>query len=138
MNRNWSWADVKYFEPGEFRCPCGVCGSDGYEMEIDFVIKLDQVRERLGIRMLVSSGYRCPSWNTQISTTGQAGPHTTGRAADIHVYGGDAHKLIQQAVLGGWFSGIGLQQKGEYRTRFIHLDDLTEPDHHPRPWIWTY
>lgn len=137
MNRNWSWADVQHFEPREFRCPCGVCGSDGHEMDVDFVIKLDQVRERLGIPMLVTSGYRCPSWNSQVSTTGQDGPHTTGRAADIHIYGGNAHRLILQASLGGWFTGIGLQQKGEIRTRFIHLDDLAGPAH-PRPWIWTY
>lgn len=34
------------------------------------------------------------------------------------------------------FTGIGIKQHGD--NRFIHLDDLREPDHAPRPTIWTY
>ena len=132
-----SWADIKHFDPGEFRCKCGTCGSDGHEMNIDFVAKLDDLRERIGVPLWVSSGYRCPAYNSQISTTGEDGPHTTGRAADVALYGPNVHRLVQQSSLGGWFSGIGLHQRGPHAKRFVHLDDLEEPDH-PRPRIWTY
>ena len=134
---DYEWSDIKHFKPSEFACRCGTCGSTGYEMDLYFVNKLDQIRERCGFPLVVTSGYRCPSWNTQVSTTGRDGPHTTGKAADVLVHGSNAHRLVQQCSLGGWFSGIGLNQKGDINSRYIHLDILTAPDH-PRPWIWTY
>ncbi len=36
------------------------------------------------------------------------------------------------------FSGIGLRQHGDYKGRFVHLDDLSNATGRPRPWIWTY
>lgn len=133
-----TWNDIKYFRPSEFACRCGQCDSDGREMSIDFVWKLDQLRERLGFPIVVTSGYRCPAYNAQISTTGDDGPHTTGRAADVSLAGRQAFRMLQQATLGGWFTGIGLRQHGPHSRRFMHLDDLTEPGHAPRPWVWTY
>lgn len=132
-----TWADIKHFEPDEFRCRCGTCGSDGHEMNIDFVAMLDDLRERLGFALWITSGYRCPSHNQQVSTTGADGPHTTGRAADIALHGEQIFRLVTQASLGGWFTGIGLNQRGAYAKRFVHLDNLESPDH-PRPRIWTY
>jgi uncharacterized protein YcbK (DUF882 family) len=132
-----SWKDIKHFKPAEFACRCGECGSDGNEMNLDFVDSLDQLRERLGYPMTITSGYRCPAYNERISTTGKDGPHTTGRAADVLISGEQAFRLVQQCSLGGWMSGIGIKQKGPHEKRFIHLDDLAGPDH-PRPRIWTY
>ena len=74
-----TWADIKHFDPSEFACHCGTCGSDGHEMNIDFVAMLDDLRERCGFPFRVTSGYRCPAHNQQVSTTGPDGPHTTGR-----------------------------------------------------------
>lgn len=128
---------IRYFKPSEFACDCGDCGSTGHEMRLDFVEKLDDLRHRLGFPLFVTSGYRCPTYNQRISTTGIDGPHTTGRAADIGLSGPRVHSLVQQCSLGGWMSGIGLNQKGDHSTRFVHLDDLAEPAH-PRPRIWTY
>ena len=55
-----TWADIKHFEPREFACKCGTCGSDGMEMDITFVAKIDALRIRLGVPLWVSSGYRTP------------------------------------------------------------------------------
>ena len=132
-----TWLLIKYFEPAEFACRCGTCGSDGHEMNIDFVFSLDQLRARQRRPLIITSGYRCPAYNVSISSTGENGPHTTGRAADISISGADAFHLVQQCTLGGWMRGIGINQRGPYEKRFIHLDDLEGPDH-PRPRIWNY
>ena len=130
-----SWADIKHFTPSEFACRCDRCGSDGTEMQIDFVFKLDDLRERVGVPFRISSGYRCPAYNNQISSTGKNGPHTTGRAADIAMSGVMVHRIVMQSALGGWMTGIGLNQKGPWEKRFIHLDDLAGEN---RPRVWTY
>ena len=126
-----------HFELSEFACRCGECGSDGSEMSPDFVRKLDDLRERCGFPFRVTSGYRCPDYNDRIASTGRDGPHTTGKAVDVQLAGPNVHRLLQQISLGGWMSGIGLNQRGEHSSRFVHMDDLTEPDH-PRPRVWTY
>lgn len=132
-----NWSDIKHFDPSEFACHCGECESTGEEMNLHFVAKLEQLRERFQNPMIVTSGYRCPEHNNNVSSTGLDGPHTTGRAADILVSGEEAFHLMQQCSLGGWMSGIGINQRGPYEKRFIHLDDLKGPDH-PRPRVWTY
>lgn len=125
----WRW-----FTLDEFQCNCG-CGRA--DMSHDFIDKLDELRERVGFPLVVTSGYRCPDHNDKVSSTGRSGPHTTGRAADIAIMGHKAHKVLQQASLGGWFTGIGLKQHGSHAARFMHLDDLEQPNS-PRPNIWTY
>lgn len=132
-----NWDEIRYFTPDEFACRCGECDSDGAEMDLGFLWKLDQLRTRLKQPLIITSGYRCPAYNDRISTTGIAGPHTTGKASDIGISGKQAHRLLQLAVLGGWFSGIGIHQRGPHEERFIHLDTLTLPAH-PRPRVWTY
>lgn len=122
----------KWFSLDEFVCHCG-CGQA--KMKAGFIDKLDQLREELGFRLRVTSGYRCPVHNNQVSTTGMNGPHTTGRAADIAVDRDRAYALLPWLEPIG-FTGVGLKQKGE--GRFIHLDDLPHASGRPRPTIWTY
>lgn len=131
-----TWGDIKHFKPREFACKCGECDSDGTEMQLDYVFKLDDLRERLGAPLIVTSGYRCPAYNQRISNTGPNGPHTTGRASDVKASGLLAFRIVQQCSLGGWFSGIGIHQRGSHGSRFIHLDDLPHGDTRPR--VWTY
>jgi uncharacterized protein YcbK (DUF882 family) len=127
MAERWNW-----FDRFEFVCRCG-CNTN--EIRDDFIDKLDQLRETLGFRLRITSGYRCPDHNARISSTGRSGPHTTGRAADIAVDRERAFQLVAWAADCG-FTGIGLKQKGE--GRFVHLDDLSHAPGRPRPTIWTY
>lgn len=122
---------MRYFRPAEFDCHhCGRNQMDGV-----FLDDLDELRHRLGFPLSVASGYRCPTHNAAVSTTGEDGPHTTGRAVDLAVRGEQALEVIRQARLMG-FTGIGVQQKGA--TRFIHLDNLPNAPGQPRPWLWSY
>lgn len=127
------WA-VSHFHPWEFLCKCG-CGAGPVLMQEEFLQRLDRLRELCAFPLTVASGYRCPTWNQKVSTTGERGPHTTGRAVDISCSRHRAHELLRLALLCG-FTGIGVSQRGE--GRFIHLDDLQEPEHAPRPTVWSY
>jgi zinc D-Ala-D-Ala carboxypeptidase len=118
---------LRYFTPREFECKH--CGEN--RMQDGFLRKLDDLRHKLGFPLRVTSGYRCPTHNQRVSTTGPAGPHTTGRAADLAVDRGQAY-LVLKAALDAGFTGIGVQQKGT--VRFIHLDDLSDG----RPTVWSY
>ena len=126
-----------HFNLAEFACKCGECDSDGSEMVPEFLYKLDDLRERCGFPFIVTSGYRCPAYNDRIASTGRDGPHTTGQAADIGVAFGQAYLLLMQAMRAEHFSGIGINQKGETRKRFVHLDTLPATGNN-RPRVWTY
>jgi zinc D-Ala-D-Ala carboxypeptidase len=122
---------VRYFKPEEFKCKH--CGAN--KMDRAFLVLLDELRHQCGFPLTVTSGYRCPVHNQKVSSTGADGPHTTGRAVDIGVSRHRAYDVLRHAMALG-FTGIGIQQKGA--SRFIHLDTLTEPDHAPRPTVWSY
>ena len=122
-----------YFPNKELACRCG-CGLGQMDMHPEFMAKLVWVRRNSGIVMPITSAIRCKDHNRAVSTTGDDGPHTTGRATDIKIYGSKALQIIQLAVRTG-MTGIDIKQKGPKEERFIHLDDL---ESQPRPWIWSY
>lgn len=122
----------EFFSLEELTCHCG-CGR--MEMKDEFMRKLVALRDDLGVPLRVTSGFRCSAWNRNVSTTGESGPHTTGRAVDIAIAGVEVYDLVRHA-LAREMMGIGLRQHGPWASRFIHLDDLHIPGGRPR--IWTY
>lgn len=130
----WDPSDTLDFSIPELRCRCG-CGRA--DMDGDFMAQLQALRNALG-PLPVSSGFRCPTYNNQVSTTGLAGPHTTGQAADIRISGQRAHRLIVGAAKAG-FTGLGVKQNGPRGSRFVHLDTLdAEATGGLRPRLWSY
>lgn len=121
-----NWDKIAHFTADEFRCRCG-CGLA--DMDEAFMVKLDQVRDYLCFPITISSGYRCPEHNNVVSGTGFTGPHTTGKAADLLLSYGQARTALTTLCLR--FSGIGIQQKGPAKGRFIHVDTLADR-------VWTY
>jgi uncharacterized protein YcbK (DUF882 family) len=101
-------------------------------MDSAFIDALDILRARVGFPLVVSSGYRCPTHNQRVSSTGPDGPHTTGKAVDIAVDRQRAWHVLREAARMG-FTGIGIKQTGG--GRFIHLDML---DGQNRPMLWGY
>lgn len=139
----WRWAPE--FVPDEFRCK----GTGNLLICPRFMDRLLGLRQACGFPFIISSGYRTPSYNSQVSSTGLSGPHTGGRlpdlppedvergAVDIKVYGHRAHEVIRLAQTFG-FSGLGVSQKGPHQSRFIHLDNLPDAPGQPRSWAWSY
>lgn len=126
----WPWA---HFAPAEWACK----GTGRISVETAFMDRLEQLRMAFGKPLAVNSGYRSPEHNVVVSQSGKDGPHTTGRAVDIRIYGKDALDLVVLAY-GAGFTGIGLQQHGAPERRYVHLDDLDGTVRQPRPWIWSY
>ena len=118
---------MKYFTEDELKC--SHCGYN--MMKADFMDRVIELRRALDFPFVVTSAYRCPVHNSNVSSTGATGPHTTGRAIDIGVSRERAYELIKLAIMSG-FTGIGVNQKGN--GRFIHLDDLING----RPTVWSY
>ena len=124
------WTRYPNFSLSEMACRCG-CGKA--DMDPRFLEFLQRLRRDFGAPMPVSSGYRCPAHNVAESHTGEAGPHTTGRAVDIAVRGPEALRLIALAYSLGC-RRVGVKQEGD--RRFVHLD-LCDDDAHP-PALWSY
>ena len=126
--------DYPFFKATELQCKCRFPSCKKHGMDDEFMELVGRLREIEMRPLIVVSAYRCPEHNQRCSTTGASGPHTTGKAIDISDAGETAYNLVQSALDLG-FTGIGIQQKGPWRGRFIHLDIL-EGDKRPR--IWSY
>lgn len=125
---DWRWPN---FSADELKCKH--CGEE--KIIPEFMDRLQRLRTDFGKPMKITSGYRCPTHNSTVSHTGSDGVHTTGRAADIQVFGKDAYDLLHLALLHG-FTGIGINQNGQMDKRFLHLDDSN--DKNLRPRVWSY
>ena len=122
----------KYFTEDELRCShCGINNMNNLFMQ-----RIVMLRELLGFPFVVTSAYRCKDHPIE-ARKDSPGAHETGQALDIHVYGNNAHRLLDAALRAG-FSGVGISQKGEHLKRFIHLDNLSTSDDRPRPTVWSY
>jgi uncharacterized protein YcbK (DUF882 family) len=126
----WVWPR---FDPKLMACP----HCQRLELDGDFMDRLSVLREEIGRPLVETSGYRCPEHNAVVSSSGRDGPHTTGRAVDINIWGGDVIELTARAHRLG-FTGIGWRQVGSFGKRIVHLDDLERTEGRPRPWAWTY
>ena len=126
----WRW---RYFTPREMACQ----GTGRLYVVPGFMDRLEELRKSFDSPMIVSSGYRSEEHNERVSSTGKTGPHTTGRAVDILIAGELAFKLHRLAPMHG-FTGIGVNQKGDWSGRILHLDDLPDGPGCPRPRLWSY
>ena len=119
-----SWVN---FKPDEFRC--SHCGS--LEVHADLLDLLQEAREALG-PLTINSCYRCPAHNSNVSKTGPSGPHTTGKAVDIHVSNSQHRKQLID-YFADKVTGLGIAKT------FIHIDLLYDEDGFDmRPNCWTY
>jgi len=112
----------KYFKLSEFDCQC----TGNNEMNEDFLIKLDALREACGFSFNITSGYRDPSHPIEARKS-KAGTHAQGIAADIAVANGaERYKIVSEAMRLG-FTGVGVAKT------FIHVD-IRETT----PVVWEY
>jgi zinc D-Ala-D-Ala carboxypeptidase len=98
------------FTLAEFACRC--CGAVRVDPEL--VRKLQQLRDRIGNPISITSGYRCPAHNKAVGGV-EDSQHLLGKAADIMVKGIPASTVAEAAEKVG-FGGIGC-----YST-FTHVD----------------
>lgn len=120
---------TNHFSKYEFACPC--CGK--CEMDLDFLLRLENVRIELGVpfRPVKGGGYRCVNYNGS-----ETGAHVEGKAIDPNL-GRDKYYKFMRLCFKYGFTGFGIKNKN---NKFqMHADTAIEiPGKRPRPWIWTY
>ena len=96
---------MKWFKEKEFACKC--CGQlpplarENVKALVSEV--LDPVREKLGMPIVVNSGYRCPKHNKDVGGVRNS-QHLRGEAADIHC--ADNERLKQLIIENGKFDQL--------------------------------
>ena len=108
--------ELKYFDLSEFKCKCGKC--NGYPpngMSRILLLALDELREKIGRPVYVSSGYRCEEWNRANNGVSNS-THTLGCACDIYVEGMSVYELAK--ICKEIFDGVGEY----YQQGFVHVD----------------
>lgn len=111
---------AKYFSKTEFCCKhCGQLPENGIDERLLAV--LDDVREKVGSPIFVSSGYRCLVHNKNIGGASQS-YHVKGMAADVYSNDLDVHclkKVIKEVMVSKGLEG-GLQEYTD--QEFVHVD----------------
>ena len=103
----------------EFVCPC--C----HEVSIDWrlLTALQQLRDALGVPLLINSGFRCANHNRSINGA-DGSLHTIGLAADIRIPSGfnplDFFLAAEQVE---FFQGFGVD------ARYLHVDVRSRPEY---------
>lgn len=126
----------KNFHADEFRCRCADAGKYKPGTQSEYcgglaivqpvlVEKLQELRDRFGAPVVITSGYRCPAYNRKVVKGSEMSWHMSGYAADIWVRGVGVLEVGKAADELG-FRGIEVYpDKG-----FVHVD--------MRPWgaVW--
>ena len=119
----------KYFTEEELKCKhTGQC-----DMDWAFMQTVERIRERCGFPFKVSSAYRSPEHPIEAKKS-TPGAHSSGKAMDILVNGEQAMTLVKIALEEG-INRIGVAQKGDRASRFIHID---MDNSRATPRIWSY
>ena len=116
------------FELKEFVCQCG-CNEVKISSALIDIIQL--ARTHLGYPLQITSAYRCPTHNDNVSSTGLAGPHTTGMAVDILVENSRQRKEMIDFFTNK-VTGLGIAKT------FLHIDIIQNEDLSHRPNCWLY
>ena len=96
---------MKWFKEKEFACKC--CGQlpplarENVKALVEVI--LDPVREKLGMPIVVNSGYRCEKHNKAVGGVKNS-QHLKGEAADIHCQ--DNERLKQLIIENGKFDQL--------------------------------
>ena len=108
--------NFKYFSIDEFEC-----SETGENLvSVEFVTRLDELRELAGFGFNITSGYRSPLHSVEAKKPG-------GIACDIAVNGGNQRFTIIENALDLGFTGIGVAKT------FVHVDTRQTT-----PVIWSY
>ncbi len=100
-----------HFRVREFACP----DTDTVKIDTELIEILERLYDFLGCsKIIITSGYRSPSYDRKIGCSGR-GYHTTGQAADVncwHVVNGKETRFHGSAICCalqelGWHHGIG-------------------------------
>jgi hypothetical protein len=113
------WKQIKYFMPREFTCKCsGMCDHEDV-ISKDLVVKLEKIRDLIGMPVNILSGTRCERHNRKVGgrlRSSHIAKDRVSHAADIRCPDSGFRFAFLAAAL-PMFSRIGISKD------FIHVDD---------------
>ena len=115
-----NWKHYPNFSPDELDCPC--CHE--VPMKEEFLEALQELRNKAGVPIRVTSGYRCTDKNTAIGGS-ETSRHLKGDAADIVIRGKTVLEMYNLALGIRAFlrGGIGVYPSEKSpKYGFIHVD----------------
>ena len=98
-----------------------------YNMNEEFLAKLDKARELANIPFTINSAYRSPEHPLSIKNPSSS--HIKGLAVDIKANDSSTRYMVLNALISVGFNRIGIA------SSFIHVDDDKEKANNV---IWTY
>ncbi len=132
----WNFKNpIRSFTFDEMACQnCPHCGGVS-DMNEDFMMRLQQLRDACNFPLHINSGYRCEKKNIDCGghpTSGHLDSGEGAQAADLRVERDQARVVIQKAIEMGF--SVGIAQKG--KSRFVHVD--TKPRKSGKANLWSY
>lgn len=104
---------AKYFTNAEFRKCDPPCGLD--DMNPELMAKLDALREKCNMPLVINCAYRSPEWDKRKGRSGNSA-HTRGLAVDIRCNASATRFKIVRCAMELGFTRIGIGKT------FVHLD----------------
>ena len=117
---------ARYFKDAEFARCSPSCSID--DMEQSFLDKLDALRERCGMPLLLTSAYRSVEWELSKGRRTD-GDHPRRRGVDIAANTNATRFKIVKAALELGFTRIGVA------NTFVHVGDVPA---NPQNVLWLY
>ena len=105
-----------HFEMAEYQCDCaGLC--DGWPARMNPVLleRIEALREYYGLPVVITSGVRCESRNTEVGGVAWSF-HKRGDAADLYCPGVAVGDLAQTA------KDLGMNVLPYYASGYIHVE----------------
>ena len=116
---------IKWFKNKEFNCKCG-CGKNN--ISITLVSMLDELREKIGIPIVINSGCRCKTHNKMVGGADDSA-HVEGLAVDIRCLASQTRYKLLDKIFKINFARVGIAKT------FIHVDiDFTKS----QEVVWLY
>ena len=107
------------FRVREFACKDG---SDEVIIDNRLVNYLQRIRNWAGAPLIISSGYRTPSYNAKIGGASHS-KHTKGMAADIYVKGREK-SIYEIAKYAEAIGILGIERNED--SNYVHVDTRTD------------
>lgn len=108
----------EHFDSSEFACHCGCDGlNNGTDINPRLVQVLEKMRQRCGLPLVITSGYRCPTHNASVGGVYNS-QHVQGNAADVLVPKGMSVDSLANLAEEAGADGIGRY----YGDGFVHVD----------------
>lgn len=122
------------FKKSEFKCPCGKCNGYGNGIATTLVQTLQDLRNKYGKSITITSGYRCSSYNKRAGGVSNS-KHMEGGASDFYMSGFNSQStrinMVNELKKTKYYRYAYCNVNGNYPNmgNVVHIDTkIIDPD----------